>query len=137
MMIVCFNFQAGLHLIINYLIALSHGLRTSIRDEYSNALNFCHGDIYRQIRFYQDRGRKFEEGRWFARLNPSMSSDLLRFQKRKDFEDLRYALDSLLQFPGLWPAFKIGCSRRLFNMHQPEVGLNYSFAQFQFFDSRL
>ena len=105
-------------------LAVSDELVANIRDEYSNALNFCHGDIYRHYKFYKQRGRSLEEGRWLARLTPTAQDDLLRFQKKKDFEELRHALDALLAFPGLWPALKIGCFRRLFNLHQPEVCAN-------------
>ena len=40
----------------------------SIRDEYANAANFCHDDIYRYDRFYQNTKKKLEEGRSLVRF---------------------------------------------------------------------
>ena len=93
----------------------------TMQDEYSNAMNFCHGDIYRNIVAARRVGDEALAGRWLGRLNPSLRKDLQLFLKKKDgYADLRSALNSLLPFPGLWPSFKLGCLRRIFNIHQPE-----------------
>ena len=68
-------------------------------------------------------GNNAEEGRWLARLSPSLRSDILRFQKKKLYEGVRSAPDELLVFPGLWPALQIGCLRRIFILRCPKVSL--------------
>ena len=72
---------------------------------------------------------KIEEGRWLGRLTPSARADFLRFQNIKKFETLRYHLDDLIPFIGLWPGFQLGCFRRVFNLKCREV---YLFIEFIF-----
>ena len=40
-------------------------------------------------------------------------------------KELRSALNSLLPFVGLWPSLKLGCLRRIFQLHQPEELARY------------
>ena len=50
-----------------------------MREEYINASNFSHGDIYRNLRYHQQRGDQIEAGRWMVRLTPGLQTDLGRF----------------------------------------------------------
>lgn len=96
-----------------------------MQDEYANAMNFCHGDIYRNVMYARRKGNELVEGRWLGRLNSTLRSDLELFLKKEGYETLRMALQSLLPFPGLWPALKLGCLRRIFSVHQPEELAHY------------
>ena len=96
-----------------------------MQDEYSNAMNFCHGDIYRNVIAARREGDEALEGRWLGRLNPSLRKDLGLFLKKEGYQELRSAFNSLLPFVGLWPSLKLGCLRRIFQLHQPEELAHY------------
>lgn len=54
----------------------------TIQEEYPNAMNFCHGDIYRNIVEARRLGDEVVVDRWLGRLSSSLRKDLLLFQQR-------------------------------------------------------
>ena len=54
-------------------VELENKTLRSMQDEYSNAMNFCHGDIYCNIIAARRAGDEDLEGRWLSRLNPPLS----------------------------------------------------------------
>lgn len=80
-----------------------------LREEYSNSINFCDGEIFRHIRLCRKENDTFNENKWWARLSKYKSKDLKRVL---DIKELRQAFDDLLIVSGLWPAFHIGTMRR-------------------------
>ncbi|KAL8939684.1 MAG: hypothetical protein Q9216_003224 [Gyalolechia sp. 2 TL-2023] len=91
-----------------YSDSLDLGAQDDIREEYSNARNFCDGDIFRYLRYGQIRQDDCEERRWLARLTECKRKDLKQLQRRAELKSVNDALDKLLPFVGLWPALRIG-----------------------------
>ena len=108
--------------------ALSEPNKRKIREEYLGATNFCDGDIYRHFRRCVLQGNH-NENQWLARLSDSKRRDVLQLNKAADrdgpMREFRDCLDSLLPFPGLWPALHIGTFHRLLTLRCPEELAHY------------
>lgn len=102
--------------------ALSEQGRHAIREEYSNALNFSDGDIFRHLRYCKLQGKPV--GKWLSKLSDSKRRDLKQLEKlagedthMKKFRD---SLDALILYTGLWSAMKIRTFHRLLPLRCPE-----------------
>ena len=105
-------------------------MKCAIREEYSNNLNFCDGDIYRHIRHYNLTGQLSKERRWLARLSESKRRRVEQLQKLAAAEgdpmrSFRDNLDRLVPFTGLWPALRLGTFHRLLTLRCPEELAHY------------
>ncbi|KAF3484322.1 uncharacterized protein GIQ15_03646 [Arthroderma uncinatum] len=89
-----------------YVDNLPPWVETVMREEHSNAHQFCDGDIYRNLRYHQSHENENEEEKWRARLSPGKRDDIDRMDSKA--RRLRRALDRLLPFTGLWSALKLG-----------------------------
>ena len=78
---------------------LSDDATRYIREEYSNARNFCDGDIYRHLRHHQMQQNAEESGKWLARLSESKRKGIR--QLREKMQPLCSAFDRLLPIIGL------------------------------------
>ncbi|KAI9676517.1 MAG: hypothetical protein M1817_000675 [Caeruleum heppii] len=96
-----------------YAADLPADAKSEIREEYSNALNFSDGDIYRNVRRHQRRSERAEEGKWLARLTESKRKDLRQLQT---LSGLSSAFDRLLPFVGLWSAMQLGKFHRILTL---------------------
>ncbi|KAF3481568.1 uncharacterized protein GIQ15_04327 [Arthroderma uncinatum] len=94
-----------------------------MREEHSNAHQFCDGDIYRNLRYYQSRESENEEEKWRARLSSGKRDDLDRMDLKA--RRLRRAFDRLLPFKGLWSALKLGYLGRLLRLRSSEELVHY------------
>lgn len=103
---------------------LSEETKLDLKEDYTNARNFCDGDIFRQLRFSQLRNDEAEEGRWLARLSECKRKDVKQLLRRKELRVIATALDDLLPYVGLWPALQIGTFHRILNLKCPEVSGN-------------
>ncbi|MCJ1250104.1 hypothetical protein MMC30_007330 [Trapelia coarctata] len=92
----------------------------NIQEEYANALNFCDGDIFRNLRYAQKEGNLAKEGRWIARLSKRKWEDVRRLQTKDNLKALNQAFDHLLDYEGLWPALQIGNFHNILAMRCPE-----------------
>lgn len=104
-------------------------MKGAIREEYSNALNFSDGDIYRHIRYSQNRNENDHEAKWQARLSESKRRDLKQLHKLSESDGkmrkFRDSLDALIPYIGLWPALKLGTFHRLLTLRCPEELTQY------------
>ena len=96
-----------------------------LRQEYSNSRNFYDGGIYRHLRCAALAGNMDAKKRWLAKLSITKRRDICSLEKRaeKDLQTshLLNSLDTLVLFPGLWPAFQAGTLHRILAMRCPEV----------------
>ncbi len=102
--------------------------KAAIREEYfeySNSRNFCDGDIFRNLRFHQQRNNANGSGKWLARLSESKRRDVTQLQKMAnkfpEMTQLSVAFDQLLPDVGLWSALQLGTFHRLLTLKCPEV----------------
>ncbi|OXV09096.1 hypothetical protein Egran_03142 [Elaphomyces granulatus] len=102
---------------------LSEEIRSHIREEYSHSRQFCDGDIYRNLSYYQRNGNVDEENKWLQRLSNSKSKYLK--QLRTKLWRLNKGFDQLLPFAGLWSRLTLGCLGRLLPLKCPEELLHY------------
>lgn len=83
---------------------------------------FCDGEIYRNIRLCERRGDVVGAKRWLAKWSSTKCDDFnqLHHPDRKDFHQaFKSEMDSLLEFPGLWKSWQMGC--HLLSWQCPEV----------------
>ena len=104
-------------------LGLDSDAKADIREEYTNARNFCDGDIFRYLRYGQIEQDESEERRWLARLSEWKRKDLKQVQKRQELKPFNAMLDRLLPFIGFWPALQLGTFHRILNLKCPEVRL--------------
>lgn len=99
---------------------LSEAGRRAVREEYSNALNFSDGDIFRHLRHCSLRNEQSGRAKWLFRLSESKRRDLRQLKRfaeeDKDMERFRNSLDDLIPYIGLWPALKLGIFHRLLSL---------------------
>ncbi|RDL30195.1 uncharacterized protein BP5553_10473 [Venustampulla echinocandica] len=96
-------------------------LQTHLREGFSNATNFCDGEILRHIFLYQGND-KLNEMKWWARLSPDKRRDLKFILRIPGFPEVFAAL---MTITGLWPPFHIGTFRRYATLNCPEQLLTY------------
>lgn len=103
--------------------------RRAIREEYSNALNFSDGDIFRHLRHCSMNNELSGKVKWLSRLSESKRRDLKQLEKfaEEDEEMRRFSesLDDLIPYTGLWAAMKIGTLHRLLPLRCPEELAHY------------
>ena len=91
---------------------------TNLRDDYTNSANFSDGEIFRYIRWYNQKGEDLREKAWWARLSKDKYKDMKRILA---IQELREGFDSLLELIGLWDGFHIGTMRRYLVLKCHEV----------------
>ncbi|TKA80621.1 hypothetical protein B0A49_04907 [Cryomyces minteri] len=106
-----------------YIDDLPHDTITVLRTEYSNARAFCDGDVFRNLRFHQQRGDLAQAGKWLARLSSSKQRDVRKLLTKKD--RLRKAFDDLLPFIGLWAPLQLGTFHRILTLNCDEELVHY------------
>ncbi len=84
---------------------LSEPGRRAIREEYSNALNFSDGDIFRYLRHCSLRNEQSGRAKWLSRLSESKRRDLNQLERfaedDKEMERFRNSLGELIPYTGL------------------------------------
>jgi hypothetical protein len=91
---------------LTFRIELPADIASVIREEDPNAKQYCDGDIYRSIRYYEAIGNVTEQEKWLARLTPDKRKRIDCMDKR--FRRLKQAFTRLLHFTGLWADLKLG-----------------------------
>ena len=108
---------------------LSEPGKRAIREEYSNALNFSDGEIFRYLRHCSLKNEQSGRVKWLSRLSESKRRDLKQLEKfaeeDEEMEKFRNSLDDLIPYTGLWPALKIGTFHRLLPLRCPEELTQY------------
>ncbi|KAL8788265.1 MAG: hypothetical protein Q9213_001785 [Squamulea squamosa] len=112
-----------------YASDLSQEAQNTLREDYANSKNFYDGDIYRHLRRAHLRGDLLSKKKWLSRLSTTKQRDVKQFEKRttrsfllKCFSD---ALDALIPYMGLWPAFQIGTFHRILPLRCHEEMISY------------
>ena len=104
---------------------LQETTRINLREWYSNSTDYSDGEIFRYIRLGEQRGDVLGVKKWMARLSESKRTDILKLKRQAEKSNamaaFQSALDALLPYVGLWPAFQIGTFHRLLQMRCPEV----------------
>lgn len=113
------------------LLDLPQSFQAIIREEHPNAQPFCDGDIYRNVRMYEQLGDVDAEVKWRGRFSKTAQREMHRLEK--DFKHIRRALDKLLEFKGLWKFLKISYLGRWLSIRCQEV-LNSPVYTCAFFD---
>ena len=95
--------------------------RRKLREAERISQEFNDGDIYRNVRYYQQRGDMEPAGEWLARWTPTKCRDFKEIYEPKvdNHHDFRRNLDALLQFPALWSPRLMGT--HLLSLKCPEV----------------
>lgn len=95
--------------------------RRKLREAERISQEFSDGDIYRNVRNYQQRGDAEPAGEWLARWTPTKCRDFKKIYEPKvdNHRDFRENLDALLRFPALWPPWLMGT--HLLSLQCPEV----------------
>ncbi|KAI9888420.1 MAG: hypothetical protein M1814_000482 [Vezdaea aestivalis] len=105
-----------------YSSALPERTRIHFREEYSNSQNFSDGEILRYVRLYRLRGDEREAARWVARLSENKQRSCRRLHSSPR---LISAIDKLLPYGGLWPAFQLGSMPTILSLRCEEEILCY------------
>jgi hypothetical protein len=102
-------------------VDLPEEYQDSIRSYHSHSQQFCDGDIYRNIRFYEARMDTGKVDIWMNRLG-NKQTDIKTLNQRQN-DELRKAFDDLVPFVGLWADFRAGMLKRVLTMKCTEVSL--------------
>ena len=102
---------------------VSHDLKLSLIEEYSNQQKPSDGEIYCKIRLYHYQRVISLEKRWWARLTPHRRKNLKRLFQH---DELTAAFDALLDVPGLWGGMRISTLHKVMTMRCDEVGRSVS-----------
>ncbi|KAL1885233.1 hypothetical protein Plec18167_001890, partial [Paecilomyces lecythidis] len=99
---------------------LSLESRRKLRETEDSSQQFCDGDIFRNIRYYQRRGETEAAGEWLAKWTPSKCRDFKQIYEPKadNHREFRENLDALLEFPALWRSWLMGA--HLLSLQCPE-----------------
>ena len=115
---------------------LSKEVQKALREDYANSKNFYDGDIYRHLRKSHVHGDLLSKRKWLSRLSTTKQRDVKDFEKRatrsyliRCFSD---ALDALIPYMGLWPAFQIGTFHRILPLRCHEVFVHSSWERFDY-----
>ncbi|KAJ5733294.1 hypothetical protein N7533_013741 [Penicillium manginii] len=104
-----------------YTEGLSQSHQATLCEEHPNAQPFCDGDIYRNIRMYQQLRDVDAEIKWRGRLSKTAQREMHRLEK--DFKHIQREFDRLLEFRGLWKFLKISYLGRWLSIRCQEVSL--------------
>lgn len=104
---------------------LSDDCRRRLRECDSRSHTFSDGEIFRNIRHYQQREEIDAAKEWLARWSPTKCGEFNRIYEPKgksqdEFRCLGRRLDALLCFPALWTPWHMGT--HLPSLKCPEVG---------------
>ncbi|RJE24472.1 hypothetical protein PHISCL_03164 [Aspergillus sclerotialis] len=99
---------------------LTQAARRKLREGETSAQEFCDGDIFRSVRYYQKRGETEPAGEWLAKWSPTKCRDFKQIYEPKSdsHQQFRDSLDSLLDFPPLWKPWQMGA--HLLSLKIPE-----------------
>ena len=86
-------------------------------EQFYHQAKFSDGEIYRKIRYYQQRSEEDLVQDWKIRLTEGKEDNVSRLLKKKL---LVKAFDMLLPFPGLWSGLQLGNIRSLLALHCDE-----------------
>ncbi|EDN05105.1 predicted protein [Histoplasma mississippiense (nom. inval.)] len=105
---------------------LSSEARRSLREDRDASQEFSSGEIYWNVRHHERQGNDDERRKWLARWpSPYMERDFTQLRESIYSRPLYEALDRLLEFRALWPAFHVGNLHRLLPMRCPEALASY------------
>jgi hypothetical protein len=93
--------------------------RISIQEQHPNSQPVSDGEIFQKICYYDKQNNAQAEEKWWARLSDTKQKDLKQLLKKEAFV---YALDELLEIPGLWSRVKLGTLHRFLTLKCDEVG---------------
>ncbi|QVM10723.1 hypothetical protein D8B26_005376 [Coccidioides posadasii str. Silveira] len=102
---------------------LPSSTKAAICEAYSHELRFCHGDIYRQLRYHEMNGEIEEAARWKCRFSKSIRDDIDNFQRKHG--RMAREFDRLLPFVGLWPGIELGAFHRWLHSKCDEAYVHY------------
>lgn len=102
---------------------LNDDCRRRLREFDQSPQSFSDGEIFRNIRHYQQRGETDAAGEWLAKWSPTKCREFNRIYYPKEskdaFNSMGEKLDSLLPFPALWKSWFMGT--HLPSLKCPEV----------------
>lgn len=102
---------------------LNENCQKKLRECEKRSHTFSDGEIFRNVRYYQQRGETASANEWLARWSPIKCREFTRIYEPKEnkceFRDLADSLDSLLHFPALWTSWHMGT--HLPSLRCPEV----------------
>nr|KMM68932.1 hypothetical protein CPAG_05255 [Coccidioides posadasii RMSCC 3488] len=102
---------------------LPSSTKAAICEADSHELRFCHGDIYRQLRYHEMNGEIEEAARWKCRFSKSIRDDIDNFQRKHG--RMAREFDRLLPFVGLWPGIELGAFHRWLHSKCDEAYVHY------------
>jgi hypothetical protein len=91
---------------------LNEDCRQRLRECDARAQSFSDGEIFRNVRHYQQQGKTEAAQEWLAKWSPTKCREFNRIYEPKEsqseFRCLGQKLDSLLAFPALWTSWYMG-----------------------------
>ncbi|EAS29514.3 uncharacterized protein CIMG_08260 [Coccidioides immitis RS] len=102
---------------------LPSSTKAAICEADSHELRFCHGDIYRQLRYHEMNGEIEEAARWKCRFSKSIRDNIDNFQRKHG--RMAREFDRLLPFVGLWPGIELGAFHRWLHSKCDEAYVHY------------